>query len=64
MSITTNVVPCDADLNNDGSADAFDVIDFTARFDDGDLSIDQNNDGMLTETDVMLFVALVEAGCP
>lgn len=55
---------CDADRNNDGSVDFFDVQDFLADFAAQDPSADMNSDTVFDFFDVQAFLQIVAAGCP
>jgi fibronectin-binding autotransporter adhesin len=54
---------CQADFNNDGTADFFDYLDFVAAFDAEDPSADFNNDGTVDFFDYLDFVAAFDIGC-
>jgi FG-GAP repeat protein len=55
---------CQADLNNDGVLDFFDVQVFLNWYAAGDLRADLVDDGMLDFFDVQAFLNMYAAGCP
>jgi hypothetical protein len=55
---------CEADRNNDGILDFFDVQDFLGAFAAMDASADMNNDGIWDFFDVQIYLGLFSAGCP
>ncbi len=55
---------CEADRNNDGILDFFDVQDFLGAFAQMDASADMNQDGVWDFFDVQIFLGLFSAGCP
>ena len=57
---------CDspANLNGDDRLDFFDVSEFLALYDAGDLAVDFNGDGVLNFFDVSAFLTDFNAGCP
>lgn len=61
---TITVIACDADFNNDGSVNFFDVSGFLNAFNNGDLAADWNGDGLLNFFDVSGFLSAFNAGCP
>lgn len=59
------VEPCDADLNNDGQLDFFDIAAFLNAVSSGDLATaDLNNDGVADFFDVLAYLNLFSQGCP
>jgi hypothetical protein len=58
------VMTCDADLNNDGSLNFFDVSAFLSAFAAQDPAADFTNDGAFNFFDVSAFLAAFSAGCP
>ena len=55
---------CDADLNNDGAADFFDVSLFLSLYAAQDSVVDYNSDGTFDFFDVSAFLDLYAIGCP
>ncbi len=55
---------CDADLNNDGQVDFFDVSTFLNALSTSDPAADFNGDGIYDFFDVSAFLAAYAAGCP
>ncbi len=58
------ILSCDADLNEDGMLDFFDVSAFLTAFRAHDAAADFNNDGEFNFFDVTNFLAAFAAGCP
>jgi len=56
--------PCQADMNNDGSLDFFDISAFLLAFSSQDPSADFQTDGMFDFFDISHFLSLFSAGCP
>ncbi len=56
--------PCPADLNRDGRADVFDLIDFLRAYHAGDYFADENLDGRLDVTDLQEYLGVLTRGCP
>ncbi len=56
--------PCPADIDCDGSLDLFDFLEFSNRFDLGDLRADLDGDGELTILDFLEYQNQFVAGCP
>jgi T5SS/PEP-CTERM-associated repeat protein len=54
---------CEADFNNDGLLDFFDVLAFLDAFATGDPQADLNNDGLFDFFDVLAFLNFWSAGC-
>ncbi|MBO6512637.1 MAG: hypothetical protein JJ974_01560 [Phycisphaerales bacterium] len=50
--------PCDADLNNDGTLDFFDISFFLSNM------VDFNNDTVFDFFDISAFLSAYGAGCP
>ncbi|RMH14022.1 MAG: hypothetical protein D6695_02465 [Planctomycetota bacterium] len=59
-----NATPCQADINQDGVVDFFDVLAFLSLFTAQDPAADINNDGTHDFFDVLGFLNLFAAGCP
>ena len=57
---------CDspANLNGDDRLDFFDVSEFLALYDAGDLAVDFSGDGVLNFFDVSAFLTAFNTGCP
>jgi len=60
----SGVVECDADLNNDGELDFFDLQQFLNWYSAGDIRADLAPDGVLDFFDLQAFLNLYSAGCP
>ncbi|MFI4915980.1 MAG: GC-type dockerin domain-anchored protein [Phycisphaerales bacterium JB060] len=58
------VVPCAADLDDDGQLTIFDFLAFQNLFDMGDPVADFDGDGELTIFDFLAFQNAFDAGCP
>lgn len=56
--------PCPADVDCNGSLDLFDFLEFSNRFDLGDLRADLDGDGQLTILDFLEYQNQFVAGCP
>lgn len=56
--------PCPVDLDEDGTADFFDVLEFLDWFDQGDPRADFAADGVFDFFDFVVFLGLFDAGCP
>jgi T5SS/PEP-CTERM-associated repeat protein len=54
---------CEADFNNDGLLDFFDVLAFLDAFATGNAQADLNSDGLFDFFDVLAFLNLWSAGC-
>ncbi|MGV6813588.1 MAG: GC-type dockerin domain-anchored protein, partial [Phycisphaerales bacterium] len=64
LNETVTLNACQADLNNDGVLNFFDVSAFLGAYSSGDLAADFNGDGALNFFDVSAFLAAFNAGCP
>ncbi|GAB4384953.1 MAG: hypothetical protein Kow0022_09160 [Phycisphaerales bacterium] len=58
------IAGCDADFNNDGMLDFFDVQAFLEAFSVSDPSADFNHDSLFDFFDVQAFLQAFSAGCP
>ena len=56
-------LPCRADLDGDGRATVYDVLDFLRLYEAADPSADFNQDGRLSIVDLLGFQRAVDAGC-
>jgi hypothetical protein len=64
MSHSEGEAGCEADVNNDGSLDFFDVQLVLNWYSSGDLRADFTNDGVLDFFDIQRYLNLYSAGCP
>tara|TARA_R110002073_G_scaffold118918_1_gene258467 strand:- start:345218 stop:346072 length:855 start_codon:yes stop_codon:yes gene_type:complete len=64
FSITRNAPSCQADLNDDGSLNFFDVSAFLNAFSASDPVADFTGDGLFNFFDVSAFLNAFSAGCP
>ncbi|MGJ8636380.1 MAG: GC-type dockerin domain-anchored protein [Phycisphaerales bacterium] len=55
---------CQADLNDDGQLDFFDLSAFLTAYSSADPSVDFNNDGLFDFFDISQYLTLYQAGCP
>jgi hypothetical protein len=55
---------CQADFNDDGKLNFFDISDFLSAFATNDTSADFTEDGAFDFFDVSAFLAAFSAGCP
>ncbi|MEL7474497.1 MAG: GC-type dockerin domain-anchored protein, partial [Planctomycetota bacterium] len=55
---------CDADIDENGVLDFFDMLGYLDLYDAGDLEADTSGDGGLSPTDVIRYILSNEAGCP
>jgi len=64
LTETVTLNTCQADLNNDGVLNFFDVSAFLSAYSSGDLLADFNDDGVLNFFDVSAFLTEFNTGCP
>lgn len=58
------VAPCQADLNDDGSLDFFDISGFLVAYSNSESAADFNGDGSYDFFDISAFLTAYSAGCP
>ncbi len=58
------VSPCDADFNQDGVLNFFDISAFLSMFSDNDLGADLTGDGSLDFFDISQLLTFFSQGCP
>ncbi len=64
LNETVTLNTCQADLNNDGALNFFDVSAFLSAYSSGDILADFNDDGTLNFFDVSAFLTEFNTGCP
>jgi len=64
VTVAFNTPECQADMNDDGSLNFFDVSEFLNAFAAGDAAADFNSDGQFNFFDVSEFLNAFSSGCP
>ncbi len=55
---------CDADLNDDGTLNFFDISQFLTMYNQLDAGADMNDDGLFNFFDIAAYITLYNSGCP